>query len=93
MDVPGAPNPPQIVANLTTAKVNKMISGGQTQQFLYPFSVDMHPKDLTLVLQAIIKDQDITYTYPLYNSTVSVVEAPTSIFDPQMYVIISKHIL
>jgi hypothetical protein len=36
---------------------------------------------------AVLKDQKNTlYTVPVYNETVTVVEAANSFFDPQMYV-------
>lgn len=47
----------------------------------------MHPQDLRLQLVAVLKDQKSSfYTVPVYNETVTVVEAATSFFDPQMYV-------
>jgi hypothetical protein len=45
----------------------------------------MHPQDLTLNLAAVFQDNlGMLHTYPAFNGTVSVVEAPTSFFDPQM---------
>ena len=45
----------------------------------------MHPQDLRLNLASIVSNSEGQYftVYP-YNSTVSVVEPETSIFDPQM---------
>ncbi|PNS19385.1 Increased recombination centers protein 22 [Sphaceloma murrayae] len=85
MGVPGAPNPPQIMRNLTTTKYGSKIQAGQAESFSYSFVNEMHPQDLTLALTAIVQDsKGAVYTYQFYNQTVSVVEAPSSIFDPQI---------
>ena len=45
----------------------------------------MHPTDVRLNLVAILfDDKQNLYTVTAFNETVSVVEAPTSFFDPQM---------
>ncbi|KAF4553821.1 Translocon-associated protein (TRAP) alpha subunit-like protein [Elsinoe fawcettii] len=83
--VPGAPSPPQILRNLTTTRYGSEIQAGQAESFSYSFVNEMHPQDLTLALTAVIQDQKgAVYTYQFFNQTVSVVEAPSSIFDPQV---------
>jgi hypothetical protein len=78
---------PAIVANLTMQRVGLEIPGGESQSVTYSFKTEMHPQDLRLQLTAVVKDsKDAFYTLNVYNETVSVVEAPTSIFDPQMFV-------
>ncbi|KAF2272654.1 uncharacterized protein EI97DRAFT_436740 [Westerdykella ornata] len=76
---------PQIVRNLTAARYQIEIPAGEAETITYTFSTEMHPQDVRLQLVAVLQDkkQDF-YTVSIYNETVSVVEAPTSIFDPQI---------
>lgn len=75
----------QILRNLTGKKYSLEIPAGAEETVPYSFSVDMHPQDLRLQLVAVLKDaNDNQYTVPVYNESVSIVEAPTSVFDPQM---------
>jgi hypothetical protein len=83
--VPGAPDPPQIMRNLTAQKYAVQIPAGEKETLTYSFATDMHPQDLTLMLAAVLKNKDgALFTNQFFNETVSVVEPPTSIFDPQM---------
>lgn len=83
--VPGAPSPPSPVRNLTAQKYNLNIPAGQSETVTYTFVTEMHPQDLTLNLAAVIKDKaGVVYSTNFYNETISIAEAPTSIFDPQM---------
>jgi hypothetical protein len=76
-----------IVRNLTSTKYGVEIPAGGQQSLPYTFTTDMNPQDLRLQIVAIVQSQEgLVYQLQAYNSTVSVVEAPTSIFDPQMYV-------
>jgi hypothetical protein len=84
---PGAHPSMAIVRNLTSAKYGVEIPAGAQQSLPYTFTTDMNPQDLRLQIVAIVQSQEgLVYQLQAYNSTVSVVEAPTSIFDPQMYV-------
>jgi hypothetical protein len=77
----------QILRNLTAQKLNIEIPAGAEQTVPYSFSTEMHPQDVRLHLIAVLKDhKGAFFTVSVYNETVTVVEAPTSIFDPQMYV-------
>jgi hypothetical protein len=77
----------QILRNLTSQKYSIEIPAGAEETVPYTFTTDQHPQDLRLQLVAVLKDiNNNMYTVPIYNETVSVVEAPTSFFDPQMYV-------
>ncbi|KAL1302382.1 hypothetical protein AAFC00_002785 [Neodothiora populina] len=92
--VPGAPEPPVIVRNLTAARYDVTIPAGEKETLTYSFATEMHPQDLTLNLAAVLQNAagHGVYTSQFYNETVSVVEAPTSFFDPQiifLYVILS----
>jgi len=84
---PGAHPSMAIVRNLTSARYGIEIPAGAQQSLPYAFTTDMNPQDLRLQIVAIVQSQEgLIYQLQAYNSTVSVVEAPTSIFDPQMYV-------
>ena len=75
----------QVIRNLTTTRYNVEIAAGQSDSISYNFATELHPQDLKLNLAAVITDSEGTpYTVQAFNETVSVVEADTSIFDPQM---------
>lgn len=79
------PNTGKNVRNLTVSKYNIHIGAASSASLTYSFQTEMHPQDLRLSLAAVVRDsKDAFYTLQAYNETVSVVEAPTSIFDPQM---------
>lgn len=75
----------QIVRNLTAQKYSLSIPAGTQETLPYFFSTELHPQDLRLQLMTVLKDSNnALFTVPVYNETVSIVEAPTSFFDPQM---------
>ncbi|KAF2797371.1 hypothetical protein K505DRAFT_334391 [Melanomma pulvis-pyrius CBS 109.77] len=75
----------QVIRNLTAAKYSIEIPAGTEQTVPYSFSTEMHPQDVRLQLLAVLKDhKGAFHTVSVYNETVSVVEAPTNIFDPQI---------
>jgi len=83
--VPPAGQRPQVLRNLTTTRYTIEIPAGQSESISYSFATELHPQDLKLSLAAVITDSEGTpYTLQAFNETVSVVEADTSIFDPQM---------
>lgn len=85
---PGAPDPPVIVRNLTQSRYGVQIPAGESESITYSFATELHPQDLTLALMAILQSSEgAIYTNMLFNETVSIVEAPVSLFDPQMYVL------
>ncbi|KAM3073446.1 Increased recombination centers protein 22 [Clarireedia jacksonii] len=74
-----------IVRNLTSTPYNVEIQAGETQALPYAFTTDLHPQDLRLNLIAVVASQKgAVYQIQAFNDTVSVVEAATSIFDPQI---------
>ncbi|KAF2011567.1 hypothetical protein BU24DRAFT_443844 [Aaosphaeria arxii CBS 175.79] len=80
----GTPEP-QILRNLTATRYQVEIPAGESETVTYSFSTEMHPQNVRLQLMAVLKDsKNSFYTVPAYNETVSVVEAPTSFFDPQI---------
>jgi hypothetical protein len=85
VDVPGAPEVPAILRNLTTQRYGVSIPAGEHETLTYSFATEMHPQDLRLNLAAVLQSAaGEIYTRQIYNETVSVVEAPMSWFDPQM---------
>ena len=82
-----ADQPPKIIRNLTTTKYNVVIPAGEQDSISYSFATELHPQDLKLNLAAVLTDKEgAYYTVQVFNETVSVVEADTSIFDPQVCV-------
>lgn len=77
----------RVVRNLTAQKYSIEIPAGAEETVPYSFTTELHPQDLRLQLIAVLSDnKNGFFTVPVYNETVSVVEAATSFFDPQMYV-------
>lgn len=75
----------RIVRNLTVQKYTIEIPAGAEETIPYTFTTDLHPRDLRLQLVTVLKDSKNNFiTVPVYNETVSIVEAATSFFDPQM---------
>lgn len=85
-DQPGAPQPAVPVKNLTMQRYGVEIPAGESESLTYAFTTEMHPQDLNLALIMMMQGRGEIFTKVVYNETVSVVEAPTSFFDPQMYV-------
>ncbi|KAL1996490.1 hypothetical protein VTN49DRAFT_8090 [Thermomyces lanuginosus] len=75
---------PKIVRNLTATLYNVQIPAGEERTLPYEFVVDMHPQDLRLNLESFISSDGKLYNINAFNGTVSVVEPPVSIFDPQI---------
>jgi len=75
----------QILRNLTVQKYSIEIPAGAEETVPYTFTTDLHPQDLRLQLIAVLRNsENAVFTVAAYNETVSIVERPTSIFDPQM---------
>lgn len=74
-----------ILKNLTTTKYGVEIPAGAQESLPYTFTTDMQPDDLRLQLIAVIADvKGTVYQVQAFNETVTVVEGPTSFFDPQI---------
>ncbi|MBE7180089.1 MAG: hypothetical protein INR71_02590, partial [Terriglobus roseus] len=83
MQPAGAPT--TVIANLSTVRYNLQVQPGQSESITYSFKNEMHPTDVQLNIAAVLQDsKSAFYTYSVFNETVSVVEAPLSMFDPQM---------
>ncbi|KAJ5782558.1 Translocon-associated protein (TRAP) alpha subunit [Penicillium paradoxum] len=75
----------KIARNLTATRYAIEIPAGEKETISYSFATEMHPQDLQMILSAIISDSEGRIA-PIvaHNGTVSIVEADTSIFDPQI---------
>jgi hypothetical protein len=81
----GPEGPSKVIRNLTITRYNAEIPPGEKESLTYSFSTELHPQDLRLSLSAVLSDsKGAFYTVQAFNETVGIVEAPTSIFDPQM---------
>lgn len=83
VEKPGAPAA-HIVRNLTTVPYNVEVPAGTNQSLTFNFAQELHPQDLRLLLAAVVDKGVQAYQVPIFNSTVTVVEAPVSLLDPQM---------
>ena len=83
----GTPVYQGILRNLTAVQYSHAIEAGETQSFPYSFALDMQPQDVRLQLAAIITDaKGQIHQVEAHDGVASVVEPPTSFFDPQMCV-------
>jgi hypothetical protein len=81
---PGAHPSNAIVRNLTSTRYGISIPAGATQTVPYSFTTDMNPQDLRLEIVAVVEVDKAIYQVRAFNDTISIVEPPTSLFDPQM---------
>ncbi|KAK1984336.1 signal sequence receptor alpha chain [Colletotrichum cereale] len=76
-----------VIRNLTAARYDLTIEAGDKKAVPYSFALDANPQDVLLQLIAVVSNaKGDVFQIQAYNSTASIVEPPTSIFDPQMYV-------
>lgn len=84
-DKPGAPEQSVNIRNLTTQRYGVQVPPGEKETLTYAFATEMHPQDLRLNIAAVLQSSSQQFfTKLVYNETVSIVEAPTSFFDPQI---------
>ncbi|KAJ2901683.1 Increased recombination centers protein 22 [Zalerion maritima] len=73
------------VANLTATSYNMAVSPGDSADLPYSFVLDINPQDVQLQVVAVITNsKGNLFQVSAYNGTAEIVEAPTSIFDPQI---------
>ncbi|KAH8679587.1 hypothetical protein BGZ60DRAFT_234091 [Tricladium varicosporioides] len=82
---PGTHPSAAIVRNITSVRYDVEIPAGEKQTLPFTFTNDLNPGELRLNLIAVVTSKaGAVYQVQAYNETVSVVEAATSIFDPQI---------
>ena len=72
------------VRNLTSKKLGAEVLKDQKLEIPYEFVNEMHPRDILLNLAMVLRFEGEIVTITAYNQTVTVVEAPTSLLDPQL---------
>lgn len=72
------------IRNLTSTRYKVQIPPGEKESLTYSFATELHPQDLRLKITASVMSDKGIFNVQAFDETVSVVEAPTSIFDPQM---------
>jgi hypothetical protein len=83
LDTPGQPAA-YIIRNLTTVPYNIEVPASTNQSVTFNFAQELHPQDLRLLITAIVDKGEQQFQIVAFNQTVTVVEAPISLLDPQM---------
>ncbi|KAI0514416.1 hypothetical protein F5B22DRAFT_240008 [Xylaria bambusicola] len=74
-----------VLRNLSTVQYQATIPAGEKQSLPYSFVLDMQPQDVRLHLIGVIMGStNKIFSVGIYDEVVSIVEAPTSFFDPQI---------
>lgn len=82
-----APPSAGVLRNLSAMSYDVDIGPGETRALPFPFVLDMQPQDVVLNLLAVItNEKNQVFQVEAHSGLASIVEPPTSIFDPQMYV-------
>jgi hypothetical protein len=82
---PDVPPYSAIIRNLTAVQYQAVIPPGEKQSLPFSFVLDMQPQDVRLHLVGVVMSGDNKiFSIGVHDEVVSIVEAPTSFFDPQM---------
>ncbi|ROW15916.1 hypothetical protein VPNG_02673 [Cytospora leucostoma] len=80
-----APAAAGILRNLSAVSYNVEIPAGETQSLPFSFVLDMQPQDVVINLLAVLANsQGQVFQIDAHRGIASIVEPPTSIFDPQI---------
>lgn len=73
------------VHNLTSLKLGMSLPPTKQLEVVYPFTNDLTPQELLLILGMAVRTADgEVFAVTAFNGTVTVVEAPSSLLDPQL---------
>ncbi|KAI1175461.1 hypothetical protein F4777DRAFT_578957 [Nemania sp. FL0916] len=82
---PDTPAYAAVLRNLSTVQYQATIPPGEKQSLPYSFVLDMQPQDVRLHLIGVIMGSgNQIFSVGVYDDVVSIVEAPTSLLDPQI---------
>ncbi|KAI2643527.1 hypothetical protein GGS21DRAFT_486048 [Xylaria nigripes] len=82
---PDAPAYAGILRNLSSVQYQATIAPGEKQSLPYSFVLDMQPQDVRLhLIGVIMSGSNQIFSIGVYDEVVSIIEAPTSLLDPQI---------
>lgn len=80
-----APAGSDVLRNLTAVPYDTSIAPGEKAELPYQFVLDMQPQDVNVNLFAVLSDEGgRMFQVQAHKGKAAIVEAPTSIFDPQI---------